>query len=215
MSTAKSIKVDVYNMQGEVLETKLTLKGEIFNIDVHEQAIYNAIRVQMSNSRQATAKTKKRDEVSGGGKKPWRQKGTGRARAGSTRSPLFTGGGTVFGPTGEQNYKIKQNKKEHDLALKSALSYVAHEKDRLRVLDELKMNETKTKELVKVLNNIKAQDKVTVIYDTEDEHVLHSARNISNLKIMSARDINVYDLLNAKTVVLTKGAVKLIEEALA
>ena len=215
MATAKSIKVDVYNMQGEVLETKLTLKGEIFNIDVHEQAIYNAIRVQMGNSRQATAKTKKRDEVSGGGKKPWRQKGTGRARAGSTRSPLFTGGGTVFGPTGEQNYKIKQNKKEHDLALKSALSYVAHEKDRLRVLDELKMNETKTKELVKVLNNIKAQDKVTVIYDTEDEHVLHSARNISNLKIMSARDINVYDLLNAKTVVLTKGAVKLIEEALA
>ena len=99
MATAKSIKVDVYNMQGEVLETKLTLKGEVFNIDPHKQAMYNAVRVQQSNARQATAKTKKRDEVSGGGKKPWRQKGTGRARAGSTRSPLFTGGGTVFGPT--------------------------------------------------------------------------------------------------------------------
>lgn len=215
MATAKSIKVDVYNMQGEVLETKLTLKGEVFNIDPHKQAMYNAVRVQQSNARQATAKTKKRDEVSGGGKKPWRQKGTGRARAGSTRSPLWTGGGTVFGPTGEQNYKIKQNKKEHDLALKSALSYVAHEKDRLRVLDELTLKEAKTKELVNVLKALKSSDKVLIVYKEEDEHVLLSARNISNLKTLNARDINVYDLLNAKTVILVKDAVKVIEEALA
>lgn len=121
MAEKKSVSVNVYNLAGEVV-SKLSLDASIFAIEPHQQAMFNAVQVEQSNSRQATAKTKVRHEVSGGGKKPWRQKGTGRARAGSSRSPIWVGGGTVFGPVGNQNYKISQNKKEHQLAVKSALS---------------------------------------------------------------------------------------------
>ena len=152
MAEKKSVSVKVLNMAGEQVKD-LKLAGSVFAIEPHKQAMFNAVQVEQANSRQATAKTKVRHEVSGGGKKPWRQKGTGRARAGSSRSPVWVGGGTVFGPVGNQNYTISQNKKEHQLALRSALS-LKTPKD-LVVVDEIKFEAKKTKAFVKMLEAIK------------------------------------------------------------
>ena len=143
MAEKKTVSVKVYNMAGEEV-SKLSLKAEAFGIEPNNQVMFDAVQVEQSNARQATAKTKVRHEVSGGGKKPFRQKGTGRARAGTTRSPIWVGGGTVFGPDGNQSYKISQNKKAHNLALRSALSLKV--KDGMKVLDELNLKEKKTKE---------------------------------------------------------------------
>lgn len=206
-----NMKLKVYKQDGSEVST-MEVSKDIFDFKAEgsESAMFNAVLVYRANSRQATAKTKKRFEVSGGGKKPFRQKGTGRARAGSTRSPIWVGGGTVFGPTGVQNFKIRQNKKEHAIAIKSAFSLLA-KKDML-VLDELKV-EGKTKEVVKLLEALKiADEKVLLVSD--DYKILQAANNLQNVFTRSYDNLSVYDLLNAGKLVITKEDLKKVEEGL-
>ena len=172
----------------------------------------DAVQVEQSNARQATAKTKVRHEVSGGGKKPYRQKGTGRARAGTTRSPVWVGGGTVFGPVGNQNYKISQNKKEHALAVKSALSLKA--KEGLVVVDEIKFEEKKTKNFVAMLDALQANKKTLVVVNELDENLVGSCRNVAYARVVTKDNLSVLDLLNADALVISLEAVKEVEEAL-
>ena len=207
----KNISLPVYSQAGEEL-SKVSLSAEVFGIEPNTQVMRDAVVVYQANMRQDTAKTKKRDEVSGGGKKPWRQKGTGRARAGSSRSPIWVGGGTVFGPTGVQNHKISQNKKEHRLALKSAWSLKA--KKNIRVVDEFKFEEIKTKNVVKMLGDLKAEGKVLIVLADANENLILSAQNIANVVITRADNVSVYDLMYFDTVVASKDAIKQIEEAL-
>ena len=211
MAEKKSLSVKVLNMSGEEVG-KVSLAGSVFGIEPHKQAMFNAVQVEQANSRQATAKTKVRHEVSGGGKKPWRQKGTGRARAGSSRSPVWVGGGTVFGPVGNQNFTLSQNKKEHELALRSALS-LKTPKD-LIVVDAIKFESKKTKEFVKMLAALKADSKSLVVVKEFDENLLASVRNVSYAKVVTTDNVSVYDLLNADKLVASQDAIKAIEEAL-
>ena len=208
---AKNISLPVYSQAGEEL-SKVSLSAAVFGVEANTQVMRDAVVVYQANMRQDTAKTKKRDEVSGGGKKPWRQKGTGRARAGSSRSPIWVGGGTVFGPTGVQNHKISQNKKEHKLALRSAWSLKA--KDGLKVVDNFKFEEIKTKNVVKMLSDLKVSGKVLIVIAEADENLILSAQNIANVVITRADNVSVYDLMYFDTVVANKDAVKAIEEAL-
>ena len=207
----KKVSVKVVNMAGEEVN-KLSLSASVFGIEPHKQAMFNAVQVEQANSRQATAKTKVRHEVSGGGKKPWRQKGTGRARAGSSRSPVWVGGGTVFGPVGNQNFTISQNKKEHQLALRSALS-LKTPKD-LVVIDEIKFEAKKTKEFVKMLAAVKCDVKTLVVVKEIDENLFASVRNVDYAKVVTADNVSVYDLLNAEKLVMSEAAAKQVEEAL-
>ena len=211
MAEKKSVSVKVLNMAGEEVK-KINLAGSVFSIEPHKQAMFNAVQVEQANSRQATAKTKVRHEVSGGGKKPWRQKGTGRARAGSSRSPVWVGGGTVFGPVGNQNFTISQNRKEHQLALRSALS-LKTPKD-LVVVDEIKFAEKKTKEFVKMLKALKSEVKTLVVVTEIDENLFASVRNVNYAKVVTTDNVSVYDLLNADKLVISEAAVKKVEEAL-
>lgn len=211
MAEKKTVSVKVYNMAGEEV-SKLSLDASIFAVEPHQQAMFNAVLVEQANARQGTAKTKVRHEVSGGGKKPWRQKGTGRARAGSSRSPIWVGGGTVFGPVGNQNYKLSQNKKEHLLAVKSALSLKT--KNGLVVVDELKFTEMKTKEFLKVLEALKVGSKVLVVVDEIDINLFASARNVNWAKVVTSDNLSVVDLLNVDSIVISKAAIKTVEEAL-
>jgi large subunit ribosomal protein L4 len=211
MAEKKSVSVKVLNMAGEQVKD-LKLAGSVFAVEPHKQAMFNAVQVEQANSRQATAKTKVRHEVSGGGKKPWRQKGTGRARAGSSRSPIWVGGGTVFGPVGNQNFTISQNKKEHQLAVKSALS-LKTPKD-LVVIDEIKFADKKTKEFVKMLKAIKCEVKTLVVVNEIDENLFASVRNVAYAKVVTTDNVSVYDLLNADKLVMSEAAVKEVEEAL-
>ena len=204
---------NVVNKQGEVVK-QVELNEAIFNVEYNEQCVFDAIMVARSNSRQATAKTKKRDEVSGGGKKPFRQKGTGRARQGSSREPQMVGGGVVFGPTGIQNFKIKQNKKAARLALKSVLTEKASEQN-LVVVDEFNFQEPKTKEFVKVLDAVKAGGKVLFVATEEDDATILSARNLQYVKIVYPQGINVYDIVNVDTLLVSEAALKTIEEVFA
>jgi large subunit ribosomal protein L4 len=204
---------NVVNKQGEVVK-QVELNEAIFNVEYNEQCVFDAIMVARSNSRQATAKTKKRDEVSGGGKKPFRQKGTGRARQGSSREPQMVGGGVVFGPTGIQNFKIKQNKKAARLALKSVLTEKASEQN-LVVVDEFNFETPKTKEFVKVLDAVKAGGKVLFVATEEDDATILSARNLQYVKIVYPQGINVYDIVNVDTLLVSEGALKTIEEVFA
>ena len=204
------MNLKVYSQNGEEVST-LKVSKDVFGIKVNEQVIFDAVMTYLANKRQATAKTKKRFEVSGGGKKPWRQKGTGRARAGSTRSPIWVGGGTVFGPSGIQNFKVKQNKKEHDLALKGALSLKA--KKDMVVLNSLEVS-GKTKEIVNVLKTFKLENEKTLVV-TSDEKVLQGSNNIPSLILRSVNNISVYDLMNATKVLILENDVKKIEEELA
>ena len=190
----------------------MNLNAEVFGIEPHQQAMFDAVQVEQANQRQATAKTKVRHEVSGGGKKPWRQKGTGRARSGSTRSPIWVGGGTVFGPVGNQNFKISQNKKEHKLALKSALSLKT--KDGLVVVDEIKFDEKKTKNFVSFLDAIKVGSKALVVVDEITEEIFASARNVGYAKVVTPDNVSVVDLLNVDNLVMSKASIKEVEEAL-
>ncbi|MCR5505603.1 MAG: 50S ribosomal protein L4 [Bacilli bacterium] len=192
--------------------SKMSLDASVFGIEAHIQAMFDAVQVEQSNSRQATAKTKVRHEVSGGGKKPWRQKGTGRARAGTTRSPIWVGGGTVFGPVGTQNYKISQNKKEHNLALRSALSLKA--KEGLVVVDEIKFADKKTKGFVAMLDALKVGNKVLVVVNEIDENTFAASRNVGYAKVVTSDNVSVLDLLNVDTLVMSKASVKEVEEAL-
>ena len=204
----ENIELKVLSQTGKEVST-ITLDKEVFGVEVNEQVMFDAVMTYLANRRQATAKTKKRYEVSGGGKKPFRQKGTGRARAGSSRSPIWVGGGTVFGPDGNQNFKIKQNKKEHKLALKSALT---KQVNNLVVLDNLTV-EGKTKEVVDVLKALNiANNKVLLV--SEDEKVLQGTRNLNNVLVVSKNNISVYDLLNSETLVMVEADVKELEEGL-
>lgn len=212
MAEKKTVSVKVHNMAGEEVG-KLSLDAKVFGIEPNLDVVKDAIVVYNANLRQATAKTKKRFEVSGGGKKPWRQKGTGRARAGSTRSPIWVGGGTVFGPTGIQNYKLSQNKKEHALALKSMLSEKVNEK-KLVVVEELKMDAIKTKDFAKSLEALKALDKTLVVLDEENVNVILSACNLKNVELRLWDNVSVYDLAKFDNIVMSKQSVKNIEEEL-
>ncbi|MFA7109902.1 MAG: 50S ribosomal protein L4 [Bacilli bacterium] len=211
MAENKKVSVPVYNQLGEKVST-VSLKGEVFNVEVNNSAMFDAVNVYRSNMRQATSKTKKRDEVSGGGKKPWRQKGTGRARAGSSRSPIWVGGGIVFGPTGDQNYTLQQNKKEHRLALKSALTLKV--KDGLKVVDNLELKEIKTKSFVEIVKALKAEGRILVVLTDVEENLALSARNLINVTITVPTNVSVYDLLNNQSVIMSKAAVKALEEVL-
>ena len=204
---------NVVNKLGEVVK-EIELNEAVFGVEYNEQCVFDAIMVARSNSRQATAKTKKRDEVSGGGKKPFRQKGTGRARQGSSREPQMVGGGVVFGPTGIQNFKIKQNKKAARLALKSVLTEKVNEQN-LVVVDEFNFQEPKTKEFVKVLDAVKAGGKVLFVATEEDDATILSARNLQYVKIVYPQGINVYDIVNVDTLLVSEAALKTIEEVFA
>ncbi len=204
--------VSVLNMEGAAVGT-IELNDAVFGTDVNEHLVHLAVVQYLANRRQGTQKAKTRSEVSGGGKKPYRQKGTGHARQGSTRSPQFTGGGIVFAPQ-PRDYSFKMNKKEKRIALKSALTDSV-QNDRVIVLDELKLNEIKTKEMIRILGNIKAADKALIVTAEKDDIVVKSARNLAKVVTTEASILNVYDIMNAKTVVLTKDAVAKIEEVYA
>ena len=204
-------KVSVYNMEGKEVET-MDLNDAIFGVEVNEHLVHMAVVQQLANNRQGTQKAKTRSEVRGGGRKPWRQKGTGHAIQGSTRSPQWTGGGVVFAPT-PRDYSFKLNKKEKRAALKSALSSRVAE-NKLVVVDELKFDGIKTKEFAKVMSNLNV-DKALVVINDNDENVVMSARNIPTVKTASTSTINVYDILKYNTVVVTKDAVNTIQEVYA
>ena len=205
-------KVSVYNMEGKEVGT-MDLNDAVFGVEINEHLVHMAVVQQLANNRQGTQKAKTRSEVSGGGRKPWRQKGTGHARQGSTRSPQWTGGGVVFAPV-PRDYSFKMNKKEKRAALKSALSdKVANGK--LVVVDALTFDAPKTKEFAKVMANLNVNDKALVVLNDNNENVVLSARNIPTVKTSLTNTINVYDVVNAKTLVLTQDAVKTIEEVYA
>lgn len=211
MAERKTVSVKVFNQTGEEV-SKMNLDAHVFNVEPNKQVMFDAVQVYQANLRQATAKTKVRHEVSGGGKKPWRQKGTGRARAGSSRSPIWVGGGTVFGPTGNQNFKLSQNKKEHNLALRSALSTLT--KNGLVVVDDMKFEQAKTKDFLAMLKALKIENKVLVVSNDLNDNLLLSAQNINWVKIVSVSNVSVYDLLNVDNLLITKDAVKSLQEAL-
>ena len=204
-------QVSVYNMEGKEVG-KMDLNDEIFGIEVHEHLIHLAVVQHLANMRQGTQKAKTRSEVSGGGRKPWRQKGTGHARQGSTRAPQWTHGGVVFAPT-PRDYSFKMNKKEKRIALKSALTSKV-EDGNLIVLEDLKFDEIKTKNFAEVLKKLDAK-KALVVIKENDKNVVLSARNIPDAQTAIADNINVYDVMKAGTVVLTKDAVSKIEEVYA
>lgn len=203
--------VAVYNIEGKEVGT-IDLNDAIFGVEVNEHLVHMAVVQQLANKRQGTQKAKTRSEVSGGGRKPWKQKGTGHARQGSTRSPQWTGGGVVFAPT-PRDYTIKLNKKERKLALKSALTSRVNE-NKFIVVDELKFDEIKTKKFQNVLNNLKVSRALVVVGD-DSANAVKSARNIPAVKTAFVNTINVYDILKYNTVVATKTAVAAIEEVYA
>ena len=203
--------VSVFNMEGNEVGT-MELNDAIFGAKVNEHLVHLAVVSQLANKRQGTQKAKTRFEVSGGGRKPWRQKGTGHARQGSTRAPQWTGGGMVFAPV-PRDYTIRLNKKEKRAALKSVLTSKVQE-NKFIVVDELKFDEIKTKAMKNVLANLKA-DKALVILNDNDQNVVLSARNIEGVQTALTNTINVFDLLKHNTVVVTKAAVETIEEVYA
>ena len=203
--------VSVYNMEGKEVGT-LELNDAVFGVEVNEHLVHLAVVAQLANKRQGTQKAKTRSEVSGGGRKPWRQKGTGHARQGSTRSPQWTGGGVVFAPT-PRDYTITLNKKEKRAALKSALTSRV-QANKFIVVDELKLDEIKTKNFKNVMNNLNVSKALVVLADNDQNTVL-SARNVADVKTAQVGTINVYDILKYNTVVATKAAVASIEEVYA
>ena len=203
--------VSVYNMEGKEVD-KIELSDAVFGVEVNEHLVHMAVVAQLANKRQGTQKAKTRSEVSGGGRKPWRQKGTGHARQGSTRAPQWTGGGVVFAPT-PRDYTIRLNKKEKRLALKSVLTNCVNE-NKFIVLDELKFDEIKTKRMQAVLDALNVS-KALVVLNENDTNVVKSASNIANIQTALTNTINVYDILKYNTVVVTKDAVKTIEEVYA
>ncbi len=201
--------VSVYNMEGKEVG-KLDLSDAIFGVEVNEHLVHMAVLQQLADKRQGTQKAKTRSEVSGGGRKPWRQKGTGHARQGSIRAPQWKGGGVVFAPV-PRDYSFKMNKKEKRAALKSALTDKA-QNNNLIVVDELKFDEIKTKKFAEVMNNLKATRKALVVLADNDQNVVLSARNLAEANTTLTNTLNVYDIVNARTLVLTKDAVAKIEE---
>ena len=203
--------VSVYNMEGKEVG-KMDLNDAVFGVEINEHLVHMAVVQNLANKRQGKQKAKTRSEVSGGGRKPWRQKGTGHARQGSTRAPQWKGGGVVFAPT-PRDYSFKLNKKEKRAALKSVLTSRVQD-NKLIVLDELKLDTIKTKDFKKVMDNLKI-GKAMVVIDGQDENVILSARNLPTVNTAVAENINVYDILKGDTLVLTKDAVAKIEEVFA
>ena len=203
--------VKVYNMEGSETGT-IELSDAVFGAKVNEHLVHMAVVHHLANCRQGTQKAKTRAEVRGGGRKPWRQKGTGHARQGSTRSPQWRHGGVVFAPT-PRDYSFKMNKKERRAALKSVLTSRLQE-EKLIVLDELKLDEIKTKRFRQIMENLKV-DKALVVIDGNDERIVKSARNLPNVKTAQSDSLNLYDILKYNTLVLTREAVKTIEEVYA
>ena len=203
--------VSVYNMEGKEVG-KMDLNDAVFGVEINEHLVHLAVVQTLANRRQGTQKAKTRSEVSGGGRKPWRQKGTGHARQGSTRAPQWKGGGVVFAPV-PRDYSFKMNKKEKQLALKSVLTSRVQD-NKLIVLDELKLNDIKTKKFKEVMDNLKVT-KAMVVIGEQDANVICSARNLPTISTVVAKDINVYDILKGDTLVITKDAVAKIEEVYA
>ena len=204
-------KTQVLNLKGEKV-SDLTLKDSVWNVEVNENVMHDAIVLAQASVRQGTASTKTRSEVSGGGRKPYKQKGTGNARQGSTRSPQWPGGGIVFGPK-PRKYDLKQNKKERRLALKSALTSKFKDKE-LVVVENFNLDSNKTKEFNNVLKNLKVNGKAVVVYSEENENLFLSSRNNQNVAVLSAEEINVLDLVAANYLVIDSSSVKKIEEVL-
>ena len=203
--------VSVYNMEGKEVGT-MELNDAVFGVEINDHLVHLAVVRQLANNRQGTQKAKTRSEVSGGGRKPWRQKGTGHARQGSTRSPQWTGGGVVFAPV-PRDYSIKMNKKERRLALKSALTSRVQE-NKLIVLEDLTLDEAKTKAMQTVLNNLNVS-KALVVLNEENKNVVLSTRNIPDVVTAYTNTINVFDILKYNTLILTKSSVASIEEVYA
>jgi large subunit ribosomal protein L4 len=204
--------VSVYNMEGSEVGT-LDLNDSVFAVNVNEHLMHMAVVLQLANKRQGTQKAKTRSEVSGGGRKPWRQKGTGHARQGSTRSPQWTGGGVVFAPT-PRDYSFKMNRKEKAGAIKSALTTKVNE-EKFFVVDSLKFDEIKTKKMVSVLDALKVNKALVVLDGEDNDNVELSARNIAGVRTVYSNAINVYDILKYDTVIITKNAVAQLEEVYA
>ena len=204
--------VSVLNMEGKEVE-KLELNDNIFGVEINEHLVHLAVVSQLANNRQGTQKAKTRSEVSGGGRKPWRQKGTGRARQGSTRAPQWRGGGVVFGPT-PRSYKFKLNRKVRRLALKSALSSKVQDNE-FTAIDGISFEAPKTKQMVKVLENLNAPVKTLIVVDEITLNVEKSASNIPGVKLLDAKHVNVYDILNSDKLIMTEAAIKAVEEVLA
>ncbi len=207
----KKISLKVVNLKGEAAG-EIEVSASVFGVEANQQVIKDAVTVYQANLRQATAKTKKRHEVHGTNKKPWRQKGTGRARSGDCKSPIWVGGGTVFGPDGMQNYKLSQNKKAHALALKGVLSEKAAKG--LIVVDSLKLDTASTKAFAACLEAIKAEGKTLIVFGEENDNLVLSARNLANVELAEINNVSVYDVLNNTNLVISKDDIKKIEEAL-
>ena len=203
-------KNNVINVKGEKV-SDITLNENVFGIKPNDAVLYDAITLARASQRQGTADTKTRSEVSGGGRKPWRQKGTGRARQGSTRAPHWYHGGVVFGPH-PRTYGKKMNRKERVLALKSALSYKVKENE-IIILDELNIKTPKTKDMIKLLNDIKAPKKTLIVVDELTDNLILATRNIPKVELLEASEINVLDIIGADGLVITKKALEMIEEA--
>ena len=203
--------VSVYNIEGKEVGS-IELNDAVFGVEVNEHLVHMAVLQQLANNRQGTQSAKTRSEVSGGGRKPWRQKGTGHARQGSTRAPQWTGGGIVFAPK-PRDYSFKMNKKEKRIALLSALSSKVAE-SKIVVLDEFKLDEIKTKKFVEVMNNLKVENALVVL-EGENKNVVLSGRNIPSVKVTATNEINTYDVLKYTTLVVTKAAVEKLEEVYA
>jgi len=206
------VKIPVRDKEGKTIE-EISVNPAVFEVDVNEAVVHQVVKAQLAAARRGTAKTKTRAEVRGGGRKPWRQKGTGRARAGSIRSPLWVGGGTVFGPT-PRDYSFNVPKKMRRLALRSILSMKARD-GRLIVVDDFGLAEPKTKEAVRILKNLDAIKKTTVVVGEEQDMAVRSVRNIEGVKVIYSSEINAYDLLDNEHVVMTRAALNYVEEGLA
>ena len=203
--------VSVYNIEGKEVGS-IELNDAVFGVEVNEHLVHMAVVNQLANNRQGTQSAKTRSEVSGGGRKPWRQKGTGHARQGSTRSPQWTGGGVVFAPK-PRDYSFKMNKKEKRIALLSALSSKVAD-NKIVVLDAFNLDEVKTKKFAEVMSNLKV-DKALVVIEGENKNVVLSGRNIPTVKVSATNEINTYDVLKHQTLVVTKAAVEKLEEVYA
>ena len=205
-------KISVLNVNGQKVKD-IKLNDNIWSIEPNDAVIYDAIRLATASLRQGTHSVKTRAEVSGGGRKPWRQKGTGNARQGSTRSPQWRHGGIVFGPITERNYNIKMNKKERRLALKSALSYKVIDSE-LTVLDELKLASSKTKEMIKVLEGLKLNKSTLFVVNELTDELILASRNLEGVKVILPNEVNVLDVARYQNLVATEDAIKSIEEVL-
>ncbi len=203
------IKVNLYNQKGESLKSTAALNPEIFKVGANKELMAQYIRVYEHNQRQGTSKTKNRKEVSGGGKKPWRQKGTGRARHGSIRSPLWVGGGTVFGPH-PKDWSLRMPKKMRRRAMFSALSAKAEE-DNLFVLNKISLEEIKTKKMVEIVSSFPAEGKILLVLPEENKTVYLSARNLQNVRVVAARNLNAYEVLSADFVLMVKDSLEVLE----